>query len=183
MASLSDTISEVRSQFQEPFLAGVMGFGARKPRGERRAELARALHHDRAIHRNIPFVNHHQAQAVDNSILDFAVSQEGEVARAERTRITSAITPHVVRMRDTAPVIGELEKILQDALAEWNKMMGGSCSGRIAYAKKRQDTINRFEESIAGTIKLYTVESCETENVARFDGDTITWKYFQTEVE
>ena len=91
MASLSDTISEVRSQFQEPFLAGVMGFGARKPRGERRAELARALHHDRAIHSNIPFVNHHQAQAVDNSILDFAVSQEGEVARAERTRITSAI--------------------------------------------------------------------------------------------
>ena len=57
MASLSDTISEVRSQFQEPFLAGVMGFGARKPRGERRAELARALHHDRAIHSNIPFVN------------------------------------------------------------------------------------------------------------------------------
>ncbi|OUT62622.1 MAG: hypothetical protein CBB71_01580 [Rhodopirellula sp. TMED11] len=158
MASLSDTISEVRSQFQEPFLAGVMGFGARKPRGERRAELARALHHDRAIHSNIPFVNHHQAQAVDNSILDFAVSQEGEVARAERTRITSAITPHVVRMRDTAPVIGELEKILQDALAEWNKMMDGSCSGRIAYAKKRQDTINRFEEAIAGTIKLYTVE-------------------------
>ena len=36
--------------------------------------------------------------------------------------------------RDTAPVIAELEEMLREARAEWDKMMDGSCSGRIAHA-------------------------------------------------